>query len=177
MFSLTARYYDMIYSRKDYGAEVQRLLTIVGQHLAAGRDQLLDVACGTGRHIEYLREHFAVEGLDISEELLEMARRRNPGVVFYVGDMMDFDLQRQYDVVACLFGSIGYVRTLANLNRAVSSMAQHVRAGGLLVVEPWFTPETWRPGTVHALLIEELELKIARMSTSLMLAFLHISTA
>jgi SAM-dependent methyltransferase len=166
MFSLTARYYDKIYSQKDYGAEAQRFVTIVRERLGPGGHQLLDVACGTGRHIEYLKEHFAVEGLDISEELLEMARQRNPGVVFYVGDMTDFDLQRQYDVVACLFGSIGYVRTLANLSRAVSSMARHVRAGGLLIVEPWPTPETWRPGTVHALLTEEPELKIARMSTS-----------
>jgi hypothetical protein len=36
-----------------------------------------------------------------------------------------------------------------------------------LVVEPWFTPADWNPGKVHALLVDEPELKIARVSTSM----------
>ena len=45
-------------------------------------------------------------------------------------------------------------------------MAQHLTAGGVLMIEPWFTPETWRPGTVHARFIDESDLKIARINTS-----------
>jgi len=126
MFSKTARYYDKIYSRKDYHAEVQCLLPIIRKHLRSGGNRLLDVACGTGRHIEYLKEQFDVEGLDISQELLEIARQRNPKVLFHQADMMDFHLGHKYDVVTCLFGSIGYVKTLDNLGRAVNCMANHL---------------------------------------------------
>ena len=45
-------------------------------------------------------------------------------------------------------------------------MAQHLAPGGVLLIEPWFTPESWRPGTVHACFIDEPHLKIARMHTS-----------
>jgi hypothetical protein len=45
-------------------------------------------------------------------------------------------------------------------------MAQHLSASGVLLIEPWFTPETWRPGTVHARFIDEPDLKIARINTS-----------
>ena len=45
-------------------------------------------------------------------------------------------------------------------------MAQHLSAGGVLLIEPWFTPATWRPGTVHARFIDEPDLKIARINTS-----------
>ena len=126
MFSKTARYYDKIYSGKDYQAEVQRLLPITREHLGSGGKRLLDVACGTGHHIEYLKEQFDVEGLDISQELLEMARQRNPKVLFHQADMTDFYLGYKYDVVTCLFGSIGYVKTLDNLGRAVRCMANHL---------------------------------------------------
>ena len=166
MFLQTARYYDKLYSFKDYRAEAEHLAASIRQHLRSGGNRLLDVACGTGRHIEHLKADFQVEGLDISEGLLELARERNPGVPFHQGDMIDFELAKQFDVVTCLFSSIGYVQTVDNLRRAIGSMARHVVPGGIVIVEPWFTPGTWRPGTVHALFIDEPQLKIARVNTS-----------
>lgn len=167
MFSKTARYYDKIYSFKDYRAEAERLVAIIHQHLRSKGKRLLDVACGTGRHIEYLKEHFDLEGLDINEVLLEIARQRNPEVTFHKGDMVNFELGQEFDVVTCLFSSIGYVKNLENLRRAVACMAHQLLPGGLLLVEPWFTPDAWQPDTVHALFIDEPELKIARVNTSL----------
>jgi len=166
MFDKTARYYDKIYAFKDYPAEAQLLIAIIRQHLRSDGHRLLDVACGTGHHIECLTETFDVEGLDISPELLEAARQRNPGVLFHQADMIDFYLGREFDVVTCLFSSIGYVKTLDNLIRAAACMARHLAPGGLLIIEPWFTPDDWRPDTVHALFIDEPDLKIARVNTS-----------
>lgn len=166
MFSKTARYYDKIYSFKDYQAEVQRLVAIIDENLRSGGNRLLDVACGTGHHIEYLKEHFDVEGLDINQELLDFARQRNLGIPFHQEDMIVFDLGRQFDVVTCLFSSIGYVKTLDNVRRAVTCMARHLVTGGLLIVEPWFTPDAWHVPSVHAAFIDEPDLKIARVNTS-----------
>lgn len=166
MFAKTARYYDKIYSFKDHEAEVECLLLIIRKHLHSGGDRLLDIACGTGRHCEYLNDHFAVEGLDISDELLASARARNPTIPFHLEDMIDFAIGRRFDVVTCLFSSIGYVKTLPNLARTVGCLTRHLVPGGLLLIEPWFTPNTWCAGTVHASLIDEPELKIARVNTS-----------
>jgi SAM-dependent methyltransferase len=167
VFTETALHYDRIYSFKDYAAEVEKLKGFVVQSPGSARHTLLDVACGTGRHIEYLKADYDVQGLDLNDDLLRQARKRNPKVTFHHGDMVDFDLGRTFDVVTCLFSSIGYVKTLDNLARAVTCMANHVAPGGTLVIEPWFTPEDWHPHTVHALLVEESHLKIARMNTSL----------
>jgi ubiquinone/menaquinone biosynthesis C-methylase UbiE len=166
MFSKTAYYYDKIYSFKNYRAEVQRLIPIIRDNLGSGGNRLLDVACGTGRHIEYLKEHFQIEGLDISEDLLEFARKRNPEILFHQADMVEFQLGRTFDVVICLFSSIGYVKTLDKFAKAINCMTNHLVPGGVLIIEPWFTPETWHPGTVHAVMINEPNLKIARINTS-----------
>jgi SAM-dependent methyltransferase len=167
MFTETALYYDKIYSFKDYPAEAERLMAIFREHQRSGGTHLLDVACGTGRHLEYLRDQYDVEGIDISPELLAIARQRLPGIRFHHGDMRAFDLGDTFDLVTCLFSSIGYVKTLENLSHAVRCMASHLTSGGLLVIEPWFTPDIWRPGTVHAIFVDEPELKIARINTSL----------
>jgi len=58
------------------------------------------------------------------------------------------------------------VKTIERLNSAIRCMARHLNPGGLLVLEPWFTPEAWRPNTVHGLFVDEPELKIARVNTS-----------
>ena len=55
--------------------------------------------------------------------------------------MTDFDLATTYDAVTCLFSAIGYVRTVDRMNRAVACMARHVKPGGVLIVEPWITPD------------------------------------
>jgi hypothetical protein len=80
--------------------------------------------------------------------------------------MVNFDLGRKFDVVTCLFSSIAYVKTLVNMEKAVASMARHVEEGGLLFVEPWFSPQTYWVGRVTANHVDEPELKIAWMYTS-----------
>ena len=133
---------------------------------APGAKTLLDVACGTGQHIYHLRLHYNVEGLDLSEAQLQVARKRNPNCTFHLGDMLTFDLGRRFDVVTCLFSSVGYVRSVDGLNHAVANMARHVEPGGLLVVEPWLTPESWLPGTLWSDYVDEPDLKVARISVS-----------
>lgn len=80
--------------------------------------------------------------------------------------MTTFDAGRTFDVVTCLFSSIGYTRTDERLRAAIATMARHVAPGGLLVVEPWFLPEQWAPGHVGALFVDEPDLKIARLNVS-----------
>ncbi|UCF59944.1 MAG: methyltransferase domain-containing protein [Anaerolineaceae bacterium] len=166
MFTKSAAFYDTIYAFKDYEREAQRIVEIISEHQLSGGNRLLDVACGTGRHLEFLRETYEVEGLDLSQELLDIARERIPDVLFHHADMMDFNLAREYDVVMCLFSSIGYVKTLDNLHRTVKCMSNHLVGGGILIIEPWFPPDAWNPGTVHANYVDDPELKIARINIS-----------
>jgi len=51
--------------------------------------------------------------------------------------MSDFRLPQQYDVVMCLFSSIGYLKTVDRVLRAFVCFRQHLLQGGLVVVEPW----------------------------------------
>jgi hypothetical protein len=80
---------------------------------------------------------------------------------------MDFDLGGLYDVVTCLFSAIGIVKTFERLERAIACMVRHVRPGGVLIIEPWFTPEQWRPARPFILAGEVGADKVYRMSISL----------
>jgi SAM-dependent methyltransferase len=166
VFSRSAELYDVVYGFKDYAAEA----TAVDEAIRARSPRastLLDVACGTGRHLAHFRRlGYRVEGLDAEPRLPEQARGRLPRVRLHVGDMREFDLGRRFDVVTCLFSAIGYVRSLRGLRRAVAAMARHLRSEGVLVIEPWLTPDAWREGRVHLLVADEPELKVARASVN-----------
>ena len=165
MFTKSARYYDALYSWKDYEAETARLLEIIRDRVP-GADSLLDVACGTGKHLEQLSRHLEAEGIDLDENLLAIARERLPRSQFHHGDMRSFDLGKRFDVVTCLFSSIGYMPTIEDYRSALTAMARHLTPAGILIVEPWFDPREWEPGVPFALFVDEPDLKIARMNVS-----------
>jgi ubiquinone/menaquinone biosynthesis C-methylase UbiE len=168
MFSKSAKFYNAIYASvgKDYAAEAQKIRALIEKHKKSSGNTLLEAACGTGMHASHLSEHYQVEGLDLDPEILAVARQNYPDISFHQADMVDFDLKRQFDVITCLFSSIGYVKTTARLNQAIQTMTRHLVAGGLLLLEPWFTPEQWHPGKVSGTFVEEPDLKIARMNIS-----------
>lgn len=165
MFTRSARFYDTLYGFKDYAAAAERIRAFVQARRPDART-LLDVACGTGRHLEALQPWFTVEGLDLNPDLLRVARTRLPDTPLHEADMTRFDLGRRFDVVTCLFSSIAYVRTVDGLRRAVARMAAHVAPGGLLLIEPWFSPETYWSGTITGNFANEPDLKIAWMYVS-----------
>lgn len=155
MFAETADLYDLVYSWKDYPAEVERLRGRVGREGGT----LLDVACGTGRHLELLAPHYRVEGVDLDPRMVELTLRR--GIPARQGDLLTLDLGRRFDVVTCLFSSIAYV---ADLEGAVRRLAAHVEPGGVLAVEPWLTPEQVRVGHIGLVTGESKAARVARMS-------------
>jgi len=166
MFKHSADIYDAIYSLKDYCKECEILDERIKTHKRSEGRSLLDIACGSGQHINFLKHRYDVEGLDMEPSLLAVARQRNPGIAFHEGDMTQFKLPRTFDVITCLFSAIGYTKTEPMLRRAIDTMSEHLRPGGVLLIEPWFGPETYNPGTVHAVFVDRPDLKIARMNVS-----------
>ncbi len=128
---------------------------------------LLDVACGTGAHLVHFNNLYAVEGLDLSPDLLAIAAERLPNIALHEADMRDFDLGRTFDVVTCLFSSIGYVETLDGLSQAVRAMGRHLAPSGVLIIEPWLSPTEFDPNHLGRVIVAERpDLQAVRMNGS-----------
>lgn len=135
--------YELAYDFKDYKGESDRIMATIRRWHPQART-LLEVAAGTGRFLELLRPHFEeVEGLDLSEAMLERAAERLPGVRLHKADMTCFDLSRTFEIVCCLFRSIAYCRTIEGLRASVQAMARHLAPGGRLLIEPFFSPDSY----------------------------------
>jgi len=164
LYGEMAKYYDQIYHWKDYRSEVIKINSLIKRYKRSSGKSLLDVACGTGKHISYLRKNFDCVGVDVSNQMLAVARRNVRGVRFARGDMVDFDLGTQFDVVLCLFSSIGHLKTRAEVGKAVANFARHMKEGGVLIIEPWIRKSEWNDKTVHMQKYDSVSLKIARVN-------------
>ncbi len=79
--------------------------------------------------------------------------------------MADFDLGQRFDVVTCLFSSIGYLQTVNRLQSACQSFARSLQPSGMLVLEPWLSPDQYWTNKLTLNVAEDDGLKIAWMYT------------
>jgi dTDP-3-amino-3,6-dideoxy-alpha-D-glucopyranose N,N-dimethyltransferase/dTDP-3-amino-3,4,6-trideoxy-alpha-D-glucopyranose N,N-dimethyltransferase/N-methyltransferase len=160
--------YETIYRGrgKDYAAESNTVIKLVTDR-KPDASSLLDVACGYGGHLRYFSKAFRhVEGLDLSEKMISAAAAKIPDITVHHGDMRQFQLARRFDAVTCMFSSIGHLDTTYELAQTLRSFARHLTPGGVVVIDPWWFPETFLSGYVGSDLITEDGMTIARISHS-----------
>jgi ubiquinone/menaquinone biosynthesis C-methylase UbiE len=138
IYNQLSKYYDLIYSSKDYKEEARIIKSLIAKFKRSDGTDLLDAACGTGQHISFLKDDFNCMGVDISEKMLNIARKRNPHIRFKKDNMIDMDLNAKFDVITCLFSAIGCVKTYENLRKTWEVFSLHLKVGGIAIVEPWF---------------------------------------
>lgn len=141
-----AAVYDLLYgSKKDYAAEAASIRDLALARVPAART-LLDVGCGTAEHLRHWSERFAVSGVEASAGMVAVARRKLPDVRIEHADMRTFSMPDTFDVVCSMYGAVGYLGSLDELHAAVTRMADHTAAGGLVLFEPWIFRENWTGG-------------------------------
>lgn len=165
MFTQSAAWYDVLHAHKDYASEARGLADLVWR-IFPGAGSLLDVACGTGRHLEHFAGNFRCHGIDLDFSLLEIARRRLQGVPLENADMLDFRIDKRFDVIVCLYYAIGYARTAAGLRSAIRCMAGHLSPSGILVIEPWILRDEWHDGTTYSDSVTAEGMAVQRVYTS-----------
>ena len=116
--------------------EVDSVLRLAG----LDRGDVLDLACGPGRHsLALARRGFRVTGVDLSAFLLGKARQRaraqHVDVEWVQEDMRRFVRPEAFDLALSLFTSFGYFESRADDLQVLRNIHKSLRAGGTLVME------------------------------------------
>ena len=145
-----AERYDLFGER--FGEFDRSMIAFFQKHFAAqGVQSVLDCACGTGRHLPLFHSlGCEVVGTDISPSMLAQARRNLHRLGLQIPlHQVDYrclprHLDRTFDAVACLSSSLLHMPNEEEAKRALGSMGQVLRDGGLLILTQGTTDRQWR---------------------------------
>jgi len=138
--------YDAIYPQIfDYRAVYDALKPVLEENNV---ESILEVACGTGRLMTILESGgYRVTGLDLSPDMLTLARPRVKGVLAR-GDMRELGFREEFDAVLCLGSSFTYMSTDQDALKALRGFHSALKPGGILVLDNFnaehFDPERYR---------------------------------
>lgn len=167
VFNNYAKYYNLLYSDKDYKSEIEYIDSLIRNYSTKGNLSVLDAGCGTGRHANYLAEKgYHVTGIDRSAEMIEIANKnKNKNTEFHINDITDFVLNRKFDVVLALFHVASYQTTNIELSAMLSNIFKHLKPGGIFIFDFWYTPAVFiQNATVKIKRLSDNEISIVRIS-------------
>lgn len=116
-----------------YAEEANYYVNAIKENAKIETNTLLHLGCGAGGHDFIFKQYFKVTGVDVSEEMLKIARKINPEVTYLRGDMRNIDLKESFDAVA-IPDSIDYMATLPELQIAITVACKHLKPGGVLLI-------------------------------------------
>lgn len=123
----------IVTSPDDYSGETGFYVNLIKENTKIVSMSLLHLGCGAGGHDYTFKKHFDVTGVDISDEMLKIARKTNPEVTYLQGDMRSIDLKEHFDAVV-IPDSIDYMRTMPDLQSAIITACRHLKPGGVLLI-------------------------------------------
>ena len=131
--------YDNLYEEKNYEEECDFLEKIFK---ASGKEvkTILDLGCGTGGHARvFAKKGYRVTGVDISESMLEIARKKaadeNLNINFVLSSIQNFKTEEKFDAVISMFAVMGYLIENENFAAGVRVAYDHLNEGGVFVFD------------------------------------------
>ncbi len=118
------------------------------QHHKKAR-RVLELGCGIGEVLVNIPKEYAVYGLDIERDYIEVCKKRIPNDNFYVASMHNFDIDERFDVIFCVNDSINYLRRFAQWESTFKSARNHLSNDGLFILETE-TPKILKDNNLYA---------------------------
>ena len=146
LYDELAEYWPLLSPPADHADEaawIDRVLQDrLGPASSSARPCILELGSGAGHTLTHLVDRYEIVATDISPPMLAQSRKINPTVEHHTADMCTFRLDRQFDAVLAT-ESIDYIKTQSNLRSVFTTAAIHLRPGGLFLVAPTYTRETY----------------------------------
>lgn len=146
LYGESAEFYDLTYSEAMANSSKERSAR---KYLDDG-DKVLDLASGTGIVTGRLESDFDVTGVDISREMLEVARDKNLESFFIQGDMTDLPFYQEFDAVVMYGQPLSHLENTEDVRSAASSIYEALKPKGVMVTDV-FSAEAGRKDGINSI--------------------------
>ena len=145
MYTEIAPWFHLLTAPEEYAEEAGIYRQTIRQY-APQAETLLELGSGGGNNASHLKQHFAMTLVDLSTDMLQLSRSINPELEHIQGDMRSVRLERLFDAVF-VQDAIMYMTSLEYLRLAVRTAYVHCKRGGVALLAPDCTRETFKAST------------------------------
>ncbi len=133
MYNELAWIEPLICPPEDAARETELYCEAIKKYAKIKPAELLHLGCGAGINDFTFKKHFKVTGVDISDGMLDVAKRINSGIEYIKADMRSVSLGKKFDAVA-VPDSIGYITDTDDLKGTIDVCRGHLKKGGVLLI-------------------------------------------
>jgi SAM-dependent methyltransferase len=138
---------DIYWDGRHYDLKFRELIEDIPFYIKQAEkygDPVLELACGTGRvTIPMAEKGYDITGLDISEPMLELAKKKaeekRVQVEWIKADCRNFILNKKFNLIIFPFNSIAHLHDLESINACFSRVREHLTEDGRFIVD-FFNP-------------------------------------
>ena len=134
--SVYSKYYDLLYKDKNYKLEIEYVLKILNNNNFKDFSSLLDLGCGTGKHLNLLSPSFQkCTGIDISHGMIDRAISESKNINnidYMVSDISNYNIEERYSCIVSLFHVFSYLVTDLQVNAFFENASKHSKKGAFL---------------------------------------------
>ena len=138
-YRIQSRFYDL--TRPFFLLDRKRALSSIQFNR---RDQVLDLACGTGMNIPYISsvvDRDNITGIDYSESMLKKARHKFPDMNFVRADVSDFEFNMRFDKIVCTYS----LSMIDRWRETIQNARDHLSQNGLFLILDFNRWDRFRP--------------------------------
>jgi len=134
LYSDLARiYHEMYQSIFNYEKEFLFYDTLLKKYAC---NLILEIGCGSGNLCKYFKDaNYSYMGLDLYDEMLQIARELNPSGDFIQGDMRNLNFTKKYDAIIITGRSFAYMMKNDDVNSALISVNKTLKSEGILIFD------------------------------------------
>lgn len=134
MYKNFSKVYDIMMEYADYDGW-ENIIEEKIERYGDSPKTILDLGCGTGEVLLRLLPNYEMTGVDLSKEMVEIARRKVDQVSFYIQDMRHLKLEKKHDVVISLFDTVNHLISLEGLKETFSSVWENLNEDGIYIFD------------------------------------------
>jgi SAM-dependent methyltransferase len=169
-FNLYSKYYDLLYSDKEYLLETEYVIKRLKELSSIKLDYMLELGGGSGNHAVHFSKFFKeIHGVELSHNMVKIAQSRNiPKYNVLQGDISNIHFpDKHFDCAVSLFHVVSYLNTNEQLLNCFTSINKQLKQNGIFIFDVWFTPAVYflKPET-RVKKIQNKEISVTRIAQS-----------
>ena len=136
-YTYFATVYDRMMDNIPYEEWEQYILQLFYRYGVAPCSHVAELGCGTGVMTRLLSsEGFVMTGIDLSEDMLEVAKCKDTSDINYIcRDMRNFELSTKQDAIISVCDSMNYLLTEEDITKTFSSVKRNLKSGGVFIFD------------------------------------------